>query len=245
MTGTSRKNSDFEWIDCGSLQLADDGVCVITSACDLNELPEKEKISLFHALETNEVIAKQSQPKVQYNCQTQLKSTIWATIQHNSTHNHSYKFKNRIILWNEVFGMVYVIDDQLDVQSYEQLENRTLKRSVWQNFLDLANELRPVMTEEAETLLQSYYVAIRRIRGSKCNRLSMETLVSLSKSFAKLSIRINVTKYDALMAILLYEESLTAKFPQFVSPLNVKPIFHVKTEDINWAIGPQVSQLFL
>jgi hypothetical protein len=245
MTGVSRKQSELNWTDGGSLQLAADGICVITSVCDLNGLPEKERNSLFHALETNEVIAKQSQPCIQLKHQTELKSTVWAAIEHDSLHRkcNLNRFKNQTILWNEVFGMVYVIDEEMDVKSYQLLPERTLTREVWQNILDLFNELRPLLTEEAESLLQRYYLAIRSIRGSKCNRLSMEILVSLSKSFAKLSIRTIVTKYDALMAILLYEESLSARFPQFISPLSVSPIFNCNVQDFDKVINRDVSSL--
>ncbi|CAG2182253.1 unnamed protein product, partial [Oppiella nova] len=69
-------------------------------------------------------------------------------------------------------------------------------------------------------------------------RLSMEAIVCLTKASAKLSLRSIVTKYDALMAILLYEENLSALFPHVMSPLGVEPVFHVRHEQRDAVIGP-------
>lgn len=247
MSGVSRQktynNRTTDWIDSGALQLGADGITTISCVSNLNDLPPKERTALFHALETNEVIPKSSQPLEPSQTEHQLKSTIWAVIEDNINEKQfqSKLFKSQTILWPEVFGMVYVIEKTRKYIYNTRLRpESSIRFDEWQTVIRLMSQIKPKMTEMAKKLLQHYYVSNRRIRGSKLNHISMESLVCLSKSFAKLSLRLQVLKYDALMAILLYEESLTSRFPERESPLRVSPISHILPEDMNSAIGPNV-----
>ncbi|CAG2179182.1 unnamed protein product, partial [Oppiella nova] len=212
MSGSVRKQSSLDWIDSGALQLGADGITVITSACGLNELPEKERTSLFHALDTNEVIARNSDSPIEGFKDVELRTTVWAVIENNAEERELQRsartvYKSQKVLWTEVFGMVYVIDEPRDGYCYQPLiNNPVVSLNDWQQILTLMNGIKPQMSGAAEELLQNYFVANRRVRGPLVKRLSMEAIVCLTKASAKLSLRSIVTKYDALMAILLYEE---------------------------------------
>ena len=246
MTGKSREYNSLDWIDAGVLQLGADGLTIIGSVSNLNELPNKERTALFHALETNEVIARQSQPSEPSLSEIELKSTIWAVIEDNIDERRYQQKCNRsqTILWTQVFGMVYRIPKSTDdyIYSHPSTEG-TLSFEEWRTVIELMARISPQMTDSAEKLLRGYYVYKRGIRGSKLNHISLQTLISLSKSMAKLSLRLNVTKYDALMAILLYEESLITRFSETRSDLSVNPIFHVSVHQMEDFLGFNVSAI--
>ncbi|XP_054159663.1 uncharacterized protein LOC128957873 [Oppia nitens] len=242
MTGMSRTGTSIEWTDSGTLQLGADGVTVISSCIGLNELPDKAKISLLQALETNVMVARNSQPSVGLE-ELDLKSTVWATIENNIEEREVQQtprtlYKTQKILWTEVFAMVYVIESLDTEYSYQPNNEFIIDRFQWQQTLNLMASIKTQMGKTANDYLQRYFVANRQIRGPVMKKISMEALICLSKASAKLSFRQTVTKFDALIAILLYEESLSARFPNNRSQLGVEPIFHVQSEDMELAIGP-------
>ncbi|XP_069129789.1 minichromosome maintenance domain-containing protein 2-like isoform X2 [Argopecten irradians] len=106
-----------------------------------------------------------------------------------------------------------------------------------EQYLRLANTIQPTTSSEADSLIHRYYVASRKVRSSSGCVASipvtaLQTICSLAISHTKLSLRSVVTEEDALMAIKLYEESLTARFGYSV--LSVQPSPHIpvsKTSD--------------
>ncbi|XP_015264418.1 PREDICTED: MCM domain-containing protein 2 [Gekko japonicus] len=97
----------------------------------------------------------------------------------------------------------YVVSQQFKTQDYEE-------------FLAFAKNLHVELGSEAEKLIHGYYLASRRVRthsihGSDLSTAALKVLISLSEAHAKLSLRTKVLEEDALIAILLYESSLTLK----------------------------------
>uniref|UniRef100_UPI00398E8D00 minichromosome maintenance domain-containing protein 2 n=1 Tax=Pristiophorus japonicus TaxID=55135 RepID=UPI00398E8D00 len=98
---------------------------------------------------------------------------------------------------------LYPALQQFTTQDYEEL-------------LAFARNQQVELTSEAERLIQGYYTASRRVRtnlvhGSKISPTALKTLMSLSETHAKLSLRNKVLEQDAVIAILLYEISITAR----------------------------------
>nr|XP_033790148.1 minichromosome maintenance domain-containing protein 2 [Geotrypetes seraphini] len=82
--------------------------------------------------------------------------------------------------------------------------------------IDFAKNLEVEFSPAVEKLIHGYYLASRRVRtnsthGSKVSASALKNLISLSKAHAKLSLRKEVLEEDALIAVLLFEASLTAK----------------------------------
>jgi DNA replicative helicase MCM subunit Mcm2 (Cdc46/Mcm family) len=70
--------------------------------------------------------------------------------------------------------------------------------------------------EEATQLIQGFYLASRRMRNSsrqtsEISTRSVEVMMQLAKNHAGVSLRTTATVEDALVAIMLYEETLTAR----------------------------------
>ncbi|XP_048385663.2 minichromosome maintenance domain-containing protein 2 isoform X1 [Stegostoma tigrinum] len=86
----------------------------------------------------------------------------------------------------------------------------------YQKLLAFARNQQAELTSEAERLIQGYYTASRRVRtdpvhGSKISPTALKALMSLSETHAKLSLRNKVLEQDAVIAVLLYEMSITAR----------------------------------
>ncbi|XP_044861767.1 minichromosome maintenance domain-containing protein 2 isoform X4 [Mauremys mutica] len=95
------------------------------------------------------------------------------------------------------------ISQQFRTQDYEEL-------------IVFAKNLHVELSSEAERLIHGYYLASRRVRtdsihGSKLSTSALKILVSLSKAHTKLSLRKKVLEEDVLIAVLLFESSLTLK----------------------------------
>ncbi|XP_074134913.1 minichromosome maintenance domain-containing protein 2 [Sminthopsis crassicaudata] len=87
----------------------------------------------------------------------------------------------------------------------------------YEKLIAFAKNLHVEISLEAENMIHGYYLASRRIRtdsihGSKLSASALKCLVSLSEAHARLSLRNKVLKEDVLIAVLLFETSLTLKY---------------------------------
>ncbi|XP_039191231.1 minichromosome maintenance domain-containing protein 2 [Crotalus tigris] len=99
---------------------------------------------------------------------------------------------------------IYSIAQQFQTQDYEE-------------FLAFSKNLHVELCPEAERLIHGYYLASRRVRtqltnGPNLSATSLKILISLSKAHAKLRLRTKVLEQDVLIAVLLFESSLTLKY---------------------------------
>ncbi|XP_064404514.1 minichromosome maintenance domain-containing protein 2-like [Halichondria panicea] len=75
-----------------------------------------------------------------------------------------------------------------------------------------ATTIEPILEESAESLLESFYVGSRRVRGSDMPNTALDTMKAMALSHAKLRLRKTATQDDALLAVLFYEECLVGRF---------------------------------
>ncbi|XP_008499985.2 minichromosome maintenance domain-containing protein 2 [Calypte anna] len=122
-------------------------------------------------------------------------------------------------------AMLYKVSQQFRMQDYEEL-------------ILFARNLHVELSSEAESLIQGYYVASRRVRrdsihGSTLSASALKILISLSKAHTKLSLRKYVLEEDALIAILLLESSLTLKYGKSALCIPPNPVFPFDLSDEN------------
>ncbi|XP_075682277.1 minichromosome maintenance domain-containing protein 2 isoform X2 [Rhinoderma darwinii] len=102
----------------------------------------------------------------------------------------------------------------------------------FEELIAYAKNLLVTFSAKAEALLHSYYLASRRVRtdpnGSKISTSALRHLSSMSEAHAKLSLRRVVTEEDALVAILLFEASLTLKYGSSVFGVSQNPLFSLE-----------------
>ncbi|XP_021241887.1 MCM domain-containing protein 2 isoform X3 [Numida meleagris] len=122
-------------------------------------------------------------------------------------------------------AMLYRVSQQFRTQDYEE-------------FILFAKNLHVELSSEAESLIQGYYLASRRVRrdsvhGSKLSASALKILISLSKAHTKLSLRKKVLEEDALIAILLFESSLTLKHGKSALCIEPNAVFPFDLSDEN------------
>ncbi|XP_070552564.1 minichromosome maintenance domain-containing protein 2-like isoform X2 [Ptychodera flava] len=65
----------------------------------------------------------------------------------------------------------------------------------------------------------------------------MTTIAGMASAHAKLSLRDQVTDDDAVMAVMMYEESITARYGYSV--LSVQPTPHFRDNNLSMYIGKE------
>ncbi|XP_041358065.1 minichromosome maintenance domain-containing protein 2-like [Gigantopelta aegis] len=160
----------------------------------------------------------------------------------------------------DAFGLV-LFTDATDSSSIDDIDNQMtcftiysamnpgeiknlipITREDFLEFFRYIQQIRTKMTSSAEKLLQNYYLTSRRNRSSRADSTevpvtALQTLISLSHGHAKLSLRRTVLEEDAVIAIRLYEETLTARLG--FSVLSVQPCPHVPSNNIGGHLGHQ------
>ncbi|XP_041922920.1 minichromosome maintenance domain-containing protein 2 isoform X2 [Alosa sapidissima] len=96
----------------------------------------------------------------------------------------------------------------------------------YKELLAFARSLQVEMSPQAEKMIHGYYMASRRVRsdttqGSSVSVASIKLLIALAEAHSKLSLRNQVMEEDALIAVLLCENSITLKHG--VSALVIPP----------------------
>ncbi|CAH2285334.1 MCM domain-containing 2 [Pelobates cultripes] len=150
------------------------------------------------------------------------------------------------------FGMLVYINDFSQSLQILPLVHHNLSRAVsktnshwtasqqfttqdYEKLIAYAKNLQVNMSTRAERLLHGYYLASRRVRsdihGSKISTSALRHLMNISKAHAKLSLKNNVTEADVLIAVLLFEISLTLKHGGSVFSVSPNALFPTELYD--------------
>ncbi|XP_076869483.1 minichromosome maintenance domain-containing protein 2 isoform X1 [Brachyhypopomus gauderio] len=90
----------------------------------------------------------------------------------------------------------------------------------YKELLAHARSIKADMSPEAEMMIHGYYMASRRVRSdtslaSPVSATSIKLLIALAQAHAKLNLRTRVLEHDAVIAVLLCENSITLKHGKF------------------------------
>ena len=247
----------------GVLPLASDGVCFMPHF-DSFKKDEKEKIqkALDTGLVPVKVAKGLSNEDKQIAtpsvAQIPLSATIWICSEKVPTHlkvsksilsqGTIQKYCHKAFTDLFTFAFTTLDDESIDeVQSDLILEqamgvkNESLiERCDLVKWLEAASRIHTEVTEECSELINNFYLASRRVRQSDANScqisvLSLEALVSLSVASAKLNLRKQVLKCDAVIAIVLFEESMVSRFGYSV--------IGTKNNLFGWSPGCAMSEM--
>ncbi|XP_077208372.1 minichromosome maintenance domain-containing protein 2 isoform X2 [Paroedura picta] len=131
----------------------------------------------------------------------------------------------------------FIFKKAVDPEEASHVFSQQFKTQDYEEFLAFAKNLHVELGSEAEKLIHGYYLASRRVRhsihGSDLSTAALKVLISLSEAHTKLSLRTKVLEEDALIAILLYESSLTLKHGAsvFCVPPNAVFPFELNSEN--------------
>ncbi|KAI5661365.1 hypothetical protein M9H77_20688 [Catharanthus roseus] len=217
-----------EWVlEAGALVLADGGLCCIDEfdsmrghdRATIHEAMEQQTISVAKAglvttLSTRTIVFGATNPKGQYDPDESLSV--------NTTLSGPLLSRFDIVLvlldtknpgWDAVVSShILAVGEKEKGNGHEDLS------SIWtlpmlQRYIHfIKRNFRPVLSKEAEKVISSYYQLQRRSATQNAARTTvrmLESLIRLAQAHARLMYRNEVTRLDAITAILCIEASMT------------------------------------
>ncbi|XP_035540173.1 probable DNA helicase MCM9 isoform X2 [Juglans regia] len=217
-----------EWmLEAGALVLADGGICCIDEfdsmrehdRSTIHEAMEQQTISVAKAglvttLSTRTIVFGATNPKGQYDPDQSLSV--------NTTLSGPLLSRFDIVLvlldtknpeWDAVVSSHILAEGESDKgRSDEDIAN-IWPLSMLQRYIHFVKGyFRPVLTKEAEKVISSYYQLQRKSATHNAARTTvrmLESLIRLAQAHARLMFRNEVTRLDAITAILCIEASMT------------------------------------
>ncbi|XP_074284799.1 putative DNA helicase MCM9 [Silene latifolia] len=227
LTVTAVKDGGEWMLEAGALVLADGGLCCIDEfdsmrehdRATIHEAMEQQTISIAKAglvttLSTRTIVFGATNPKGQYDPNQPLSV--------NTTLSGPLLSRFDIVLvlldtknpeWDKVVSSHILAEEE-----HQKVENAEDLTSSWSltmlkkyiNFVK--GYFKPVLTKEAERVISSYYQLQRRCGTQNAARITvrmLESLIRLAQAHARLMFRNEVTRLDAITAILCIETSMT------------------------------------
>ncbi|XP_024518384.1 probable DNA helicase MCM9 [Selaginella moellendorffii] len=228
LTVTAVKDGGEWMLEAGALVLADGGLCCIdefdsireADRATIHEAMEQQTLSVAKAglvttLNTRTTVFGVTNPKGQYDPQQPLSV--------NTTLSGPLLSRFDIVLvlldtknpeWDTIVSS-HILSEHMKQKSVNCVSNLTgfwtlamLRRYI----LYVRDHIRPVLTAEAEKIIISYYQLQRRAGAQNAARTTirmLESLIRLAQAHAKLMYRRQVTRADAIAAIVCVESSMT------------------------------------
>ncbi|KAH9608982.1 hypothetical protein KSS87_020935, partial [Heliosperma pusillum] len=227
LTVTAVKDGGEWMLEAGALVLADGGLCCIDEfdsmrehdRATIHEAMEQQTISVAKAglvttLSTRTIVFGATNPKGQYDPNQPLSV--------NTTLSGPLLSRFDIVLvlldtknpeWDKVVSSHILAEEQ-----HHKIENVEDLTSSWSltmlkkyiNFVK--GYFKPVLTKDAERVISSYYQLQRRCGTQNAARITvrmLESLIRLAQAHARLMFKNEVTRLDAITAILCIETSMT------------------------------------
>ncbi|XP_077224406.1 minichromosome maintenance 9 isoform X2 [Tasmannia lanceolata] len=228
LTVTAIKDGGEWMLEAGALVLADGGICCIDEfdsmrehdRATIHEAMEQQTISIAKAglvttLSTRTIVFGATNPKGQYDPNQSLSV--------NTTLSGPLLSRFDIVLvlldtknpeWDQIVSS-HILSEKKDPE--RGTDNEDLK-NVWpmpmlRRYIHyVKGHFKPILTKEAERVISSYYQLQRRSATQNAARTTvrmLESLIRLAQAHARLMFRNEVTRLDAIAAILCVESSMT------------------------------------
>ncbi|GMH13551.1 hypothetical protein Nepgr_015392 [Nepenthes gracilis] len=227
LTVTAVKDGGEWMLEAGALVLADCGLCCIDEfdsmrehdRATIHEAMEQQTISIAKAglvttLSTRTTVFGATNPKGQYD-PTQPLSV-------NTTLSGPLLSRFDIVLvlldtknpeWDKVVSSHILAEEELRKgKNKEDLADCWSLQMLRRYIHFVKRYFKPVLTKEAERVISSYYQLQRRLATGNAARTTvrmLESLIRLAQAHARLMFRNEVSKLDAVAAILCIESSMT------------------------------------
>ncbi|OVA20899.1 Mini-chromosome maintenance [Macleaya cordata] len=228
LTVTAVKDGGEWMLEAGALVLADGGLCCIDEfdsmrehdRATIHEAMEQQTISIAKAglvttLSTRTIVFGATNAKGQYDPTKSLSV--------NTTLSGPLLSRFDIVLvlldtknpeWDAIVSS-HILAEQVEPERGKKNEDLT---NVWplpmlRRYIHFVKGyFKPVLTKEAERIISSYYQLQRRTATQNAARTTvrmLESLIRLAQAHARLMFRNEVTRLDAIAAILCIESSMT------------------------------------
>ncbi|KAJ4847145.1 DNA helicase mcm9 [Turnera subulata] len=227
LTVTAVKDGGEWMLEAGALVLADGGLCCIDEfgsmrehdRATIHEAMEQQTISVAKAglvttLSTRTIVFGATNPKGHYDPDQSLSV--------NTALSGPLLSRFDIVLvlldtknpeWDEVVSSHILAERASDKGNNDEDLAKIWPFSMLRRYIHFVKGyFRPVLTKEAEKVISSYYQLQRRSATQNAARTTvrmLESLIRLAQAHARLMFRNEVTRLDAIMAILCIESSMT------------------------------------
>ncbi|KAK3185091.1 hypothetical protein Dsin_032377 [Dipteronia sinensis] len=226
LTVTAVKDGGEWMLEAGALVLADGGLCCIDEfdsmrehdRATIHEAMEQQTISVAKAglvttLSTKTVVFGATNPKGHYDPDQPLSV--------NTTLSGPLLSRFDIVLvlldtknpeWDAVVSSHILAEGEPGKEKDEHLAHIWPLAMLRRYIHFVKGYFRPVLTKEAEKVISSYYQLQRRSAAQNAARTTvrmLESLIRLAQAHARLMFRNEVTRLDAITAILCIESSMT------------------------------------
>ncbi|KAA8536431.1 hypothetical protein F0562_028909 [Nyssa sinensis] len=227
LTVTAVKDGGEWMLEAGALVLADGGLCCIDEfdsmrehdRATIHEAMEQQTISIAKAglvttLSTRTIVFGATNPKGHYDPGQSLSV--------NTTLSGPLLSRFDIVLvlldtknpeWDAVVSSHILAEAEPEKgRCDEDLANRWPLSMLRRYIHFVKGYFKPVLTKEAEKVISSYYQLQRRSATQNAARTTvrmLESLIRLAQAHARLMFRNEVTRLDAITAILCIESSMT------------------------------------
>ena len=199
-------------LEAGALVLADCGICALDDLSFLN----KEELSEIYECMENQTI---SVAKAGMVCTVNTRTTIIAACRPK---------KNRFDFGQDInenanmpppllsrFDLIFLFVDTPDEKADYQKSKFILKRSTekrellttgqLQYLLNKSSSFKPKLTKESSQVIYKYFELMRAENSKDVTMRQLESLLRLSQAHARLCQRNEVTVFDCISVIILYE----------------------------------------
>lgn len=227
LTVTAVKDGGEWMLEAGALVLADGGLCCIDEfdsmrehdRATIHEAMEQQTISVAKAglvttLSTRTIVFGATNPKGQYDPDQSLSV--------NTALSGPLLSRFDIVLvlldtknpeWDAVVSSHILNEGESNKGDHGEDLGNIWTFSMLRRYIHFVKGyFRPVLTKEAEKVISSYYQLQRRSATYNAARTTvrmLESLIRLAQAHARLMFRNEVTRIDAIMAILCIESSMT------------------------------------
>ncbi|CAN4107941.1 unnamed protein product [Withania somnifera] len=227
LTVTAVKDGGEWMLEAGALVLADGGLCCIDEfdsmrehdRATIHEAMEQQTISVAKAglvttLSTRTIVFGATNPKGHYDPEQPLSV--------NTTLSGPLLSRFDIVLvlldtknpdWDAVVSSHILAEEEPKNRNCEEDLGTIWPLPMLRRYIQFVKKyFRPVLTKEAENVISSYYQLQRRSATQNAARTTvrmLESLIRLAQAHARLMFRNEVTRLDAITAILCIESSMT------------------------------------
>ncbi|KAL5563310.1 hypothetical protein UlMin_033661, partial [Ulmus minor] len=227
LTVTAVKDGGEWMLEAGALVLADGGLCCIDEfdtmrehdRATIHEAMEQQTISVAKAglvttLSTRTIVFGATNPKGHYDPDQSLSV--------NTALSGPLLSRFDIVLvlldtknpeWDGVVSSHILSEEEPEKDKNDDDLSKTWPFPMLRRYiLYVKGKFRPVLTKDAETVISSYYQLQRRSATHNAARTTvrmLESLIRLAQAHARLMFRNEVTRLDAITAILCIESSMT------------------------------------
>ncbi|XP_076924852.1 putative DNA helicase MCM9 [Bidens hawaiensis] len=227
LTVTAVKDGGEWMLEAGALVLADGGLCCIDEfdsmrehdRATIHEAMEQQTISVAKAglvttLSTRTIVFGATNPKGQYDPDQSLSV--------NTTLSGPLISRFDIVLvlldtknpdWDKVVSDHILDQAEPEKDKFHEDISKKWPLSLLRRYIHFVKgHFRPTLTKEAENVISRYYQLQRRSATENAARTTvrmLESLIRLAQAHARLMFRNEVTRLDAITAILCIESSMT------------------------------------